>query len=274
MASLAEYIVNTIKTQVESLKPVSLDEECGKVTNMIKEFLLNDNLEVIKNSIMSPDVISNAKGLIFLTVGKIGVNFTVRGGSGIILARLPDGTWSAPSAVKIGGFGLGGQFGAEILEIVMVLSTEEAVKNFFEMENIIFGGSVSVAIGGLGRVVEMSAIIRNISTVIMTYGRSKGAFVGASGEGSVLQQNNESNNLVYGEEVTVKDILNGTVPKPEFANELYAVLHKCEEAGRAAAAAAAAANQKRNANARVPHEKQPLIQPVVTQVNRDEKKPF
>lgn len=274
MASIVESIVHAIQIQIQSLKPVSLDKECEKATNIIKGFLLNDKLEVIKNTIMSPDAISNAKGLIFLTVGKVGANFTVRGGSGIVLARLPDGTWSAPSAIKTGGFGFGSQFGAEILEIVMVLSTEEAVKNFFETENITFGGNVSAAIGELGRVAEIGTSIRNVSTII-TYGRSKGAFVGASVEGSVIQQNNESNYPVYGKEVTVEDILNGTVPKPEFANELYAVLHKCEEAGRAAAAAAAAAaNQKRNANARVPHEKQPLIQPVVTQVNRDEKKPF
>lgn len=286
MASIIESIVHAIQNQIQSLNPVSLDKECEKATNIIKGFLLNDKLEVIKNSIMSPDAISKAKGLIFLTVGRVGVTFTVRGGSGIIMARLPDGTWSAPSAIKTTGFGLGSQLGAEISEIVMVLSTEEEVKNFLQMENITFGGSISAAIGNLGRIAEISSTIRNISSII-SYGRCKGAFVGASVEGSVIQQNNEANLPVYGEGVTVENILTGKVPKPIFTNELYAVLHKCEEAGRAAAVAAtAAANQKRNVTGRVSSEKQPLLQPVVIQVNnrdastsyysgqyRDEKRP-
>jgi len=253
MASLAEYIVNTIKTQVESLKPVSLDEECGKVTNMIKEFLLNDNLEVIKNSIMPPDTINNAKGLVFLTVGKAGINFTIRIGSGIIIARLPDGTWSAPAAVKTAGCGLGSQLGAEIIEMVMVLTTEEAVKNFFELENITLGGNISAAIGTFGRAAEINTSVKKVSSII-SYGRSKGAFYGIALEGAVIDQNNEANLQAYGKEITVEDILRGKAPKPEFADELYALLNKCEEVSKAASKP----NDKKN----VPSEKQSLIQSV------------
>lgn len=265
MAAIVEYIVKAIKIQIESLMPVSLDKECEKATKMIKGFLLNDKLEILKNTIMSPDAINTAKGLIFLTVGKVGASFTIRGGSGIIIARLPDGTWSAPAAIKTGGCGLGSQFGAEILEIVMVLPTEESVKNFFELENITLGGNVSAAIGDLGRVAEINTTVKKTSSII-SYGKSKGAFLGVSVEGSVIQQNNEANYPIYGKEVTVEDVLSGKVPKPEFAHELYEVLKRCEEAS------AAASNQKKTKT--LPPEKQPLIQPVVTQVNKDQKRPL
>jgi lipid-binding SYLF domain-containing protein len=230
---------------------------------------------------MAPEAIANAKGLIILKIGKAGASFTIRGGSGIVISRLPDGTWSAPSAIKTGGFGFGSQFGAEIIELVMVLSSEEALKNFFEKENITLGGNISAAIGELGRAAEIGTPVKNIST-IFSYGRSRGAYLGMSFEGAIIQQNNEANTSFYGKGVTVEDILAGKVPKPDFANELYALLNKVEEVARLAKInrdivvtpnRAIETNEKSGTN--VSHEEQqPLIQPEVTQVQRDEKKPL
>jgi len=275
MSSIVESITAAIKTQIKSLMPVSLDKECDKASKIIKEFILNDKLESLKNAIITPEAIVNAKGLIILTIGKVGASFTIRGGSGIVISRLPDGTWSAPSAIKTGGFGIGSQFGAEIIELVMVLSTEEAVKNFFETENITLGGHLSAAIGELGRTAEIGTTVKNVSTII-SYGRSKGAYLGMSVEGAIIQQNHEANKVVYGKEVTVEDILAGKVPKPEFANELYALLSQVEDTHVAKIERAALppkGSNEKNQNP-VPHEQQPLIQPEVTQVQRDEKKPL
>jgi len=225
---IIEDITNAIKIQIQSLLPVSLDKECEKASKIIKEFVFNKNMEV-KNPIISPVTIAKAKGLVILTIGKAGVSFTVRGGSGILITHLSDGTWSAPSAVKTGGFGLGSQIGAEIIELVMVLNTEEAVKNFCENENITLGGNLSVAIGDVGRAAEASSSVKNVSAII-SYGRTKGVYLGMSVEGAIIQQNNDSNIITYGKECTIEDILKGKIPKPEFANGLYDILAKCEQA--------------------------------------------
>lgn len=63
-----------------------------------------------------------AQGFAIFTVVKAGFLFSARGGSGIVIARLPDGTWSAPSAIGTAGVGFGGQAGAEITEFLLVLS--------------------------------------------------------------------------------------------------------------------------------------------------------
>jgi len=285
MSSIIESIAEAIKTQIKSLMPVSLDKECDKASKIIKDFILNDKMESLKNAIMAPEAIANAKGLIILTIGKVGASFTIRGGSGIVISRLPDGTWSAPSAIKTGGFGFGSQFGAEIIELVMVLSSDEAVKNFFEFENITLGGNVSAAIGGLGRAAEIGTPVKNISTIV-SYGRSRGAYLGMSIEGALLQQNNEANASFYGKEATVEDILAGKVPKPEIANELYALLSKVEEVARltrvkgevAAPTTTTTNNQtmeKGNRLVSPEEEHQPLISSeTMTQVQRDEKKPL
>ncbi|CAI7324204.1 CGH_3_collapsed_G0023270.mRNA.1.CDS.1 [Saccharomyces cerevisiae] len=59
-----------------------------------------------------------AKGLAIITVLKAGFLFSGRAGSGVIVARLKDGTWSAPSAIAMAGAGAGGMVGVELTDFV------------------------------------------------------------------------------------------------------------------------------------------------------------
>lgn len=59
-------------------------------------------------------LLSSAKGLAIITVVRVGFLFTVRGGSGLIVARLPEGGWSAPTLIGLGGLGGGFEFGGEV----------------------------------------------------------------------------------------------------------------------------------------------------------------
>jgi hypothetical protein len=45
MSSIIESIAEAIKTQINSLMPVSLDKECDKASKIIKDFILNDKME-------------------------------------------------------------------------------------------------------------------------------------------------------------------------------------------------------------------------------------
>jgi len=57
-----------------------------------------------------PDVIlRKAKGLAIITVVKVGVVVTYNIGTGLVVARREDGSWSAPSAVSTFGVGWGAQ---------------------------------------------------------------------------------------------------------------------------------------------------------------------
>lgn len=51
-------------------------------------------------------------GLAIFTQVKAGFVWSGRMGSGIVIARLPDGSWSAPSCIGTGGVGFGLQIGA------------------------------------------------------------------------------------------------------------------------------------------------------------------
>ena len=54
-------------------------------------------------------VLKGAKGLAILTVAKAGVLVAYKIGSGLVVSRRSDGSWSAPSAVVSVGLGWGAQ---------------------------------------------------------------------------------------------------------------------------------------------------------------------
>ncbi|KAH9311950.1 hypothetical protein KI387_026985, partial [Taxus chinensis] len=54
-------------------------------------------------------VLKGARGLAILTAIKVGMVVTYKVGTGLVLARRMDGTWSAPSAIACCGMGWGAQ---------------------------------------------------------------------------------------------------------------------------------------------------------------------
>ena len=69
---------------------------------------------------------------------KAGFVFSGKAGSGLVIARLPDGSWSAPSCIATGGVGWGLQIGADITDFVIVLNSEEAAKDLLEKRGAIY----------------------------------------------------------------------------------------------------------------------------------------
>jgi lipid-binding SYLF domain-containing protein len=65
-----------------------------------------------------------------MTVVKAGFIWSGRVGSGLVVCRLPNGDWSAPSAIGTVGMGFGGQIGGEITDFVIILNSRDAVKAF------------------------------------------------------------------------------------------------------------------------------------------------
>ena len=54
-------------------------------------------------------ILRDAKGLAILTVVKVGMMVTYNVGTGLVVARREDGSWSPPSAISTFGVGWGAQ---------------------------------------------------------------------------------------------------------------------------------------------------------------------
>ena len=102
-----------------------------------------------------------------------------------MIARLPDGTWSAPSCIATGGVGFGLQIGADLSEFVVVLNSDEAISAFAKGGNLTIGGSLAAAAGPIGVGGAVNTAILNPAPMF-TYSKSKGLYAGVSLEGTVL----------------------------------------------------------------------------------------
>lgn len=108
------------------------------------------------------------------SVLKAGFVFSGKAGSGLVIARLPDGSWSAPSCIATGGVGWGLQIGADITDFVIVLNSEEAVRAFALGGNVTIGGNVSAAAGPIGTGGAVQATLAHPAPMF-SYSKSKGA---------------------------------------------------------------------------------------------------
>lgn len=152
-------------------------------------------------------VLLNAKGIAVFQVVKAGFIFSGKGGSplhalfdvstrlvppflcadppahlsgtGLVVARLPDGEWSAPSLIMTGGLGWGLQVGADITDFVVVLNSDEAVRAFSMGGNVTIGGNVSAAAGPVGTGASVQTALAS-PAACFSYSKSKGLFAGLS----------------------------------------------------------------------------------------------
>jgi lipid-binding SYLF domain-containing protein len=179
-----------------------------------------ERFEAIPENAIPPAVMRAAKGLAILTVTKAGFIGSVRGGTGVVVARTDKG-WSGPSAIGTGGLGVGFQAGAEVAELVIVLNTVEAVDAFARGGNVTLGGALGVAAGPVGRTAEAGVAV---GAAMYSYSRSQGLFAGVSLEGTVIGTRDQINRGYYGEPVDPRDILAGRVQPPAGARRLLDIL--------------------------------------------------
>lgn len=148
-----------------------------------------------------------------------------RFGSGVVVARLADGSWSAPSAIATAGAGFGGQIGFELTDFVFILNDAAAVRTFSQFGTLTLGGNVSIAAGPVGRNAEAAgaASTRGVAAVF-SYSKTKGLFAGVSLEGSMLVERKDANEKMYNTRITARQLLSGSVRPPPAADPLIRIL--------------------------------------------------
>ncbi|CAH9118804.1 unnamed protein product [Cuscuta europaea] len=202
----------------------SMEYEIYKSSNSLRSYAQVSRLNPEKS--IPAAVLKGARGLAILTVAKAGALVTYKLGTGLVVVRKSDGSWSAPSAIASMGLGWGAQVGGELMDFIIVLHDSKAVRTFCSRMHFSLGAGCSVAAGPIGRVLEadMRAGDKG-SGICYTYSCSKGAFVGVSLEGNIVATRMDTNLQFYGDPyLTTADILLGTVERPRAAEPLYNAL--------------------------------------------------
>jgi lipid-binding SYLF domain-containing protein len=217
MRAIIFLIVATLLTACSTTSPeVAMQQDVDQATSIIQRF------QEIPEKGIPPAVLKAARGVAILTVTKAGFFGSVRGGSGVVVARLNKG-WSGPSEIGTGGLGAGFQAGVDVTEFVMILNTPAAVEAFSKQGNVTLGGNLGVSAGPVGRSAEAAV---SLQSAIYSYSRSQGLFAGVSLEGTVVSVKDDYNQAYYGKPVTAQEILSGKVQPPAGARNLLQVLSK------------------------------------------------
>jgi lipid-binding SYLF domain-containing protein len=159
-------------------------------------------------------LLEKCKGIVFITLIKGGVGIGGTAGTGILITRNKS-TWSYPVAIGMGGISIGFQVGISKIQIVLVLTSEEAVKTFSTNGQLKLGGDFNISAGPQGREASMGLIMNKQGLApIYAYSMTKGGYVGITIEGQIITVRDECNEKFYKQKRSAKKILNGDVKMP------------------------------------------------------------
>ncbi len=161
-----------------------------------------------------PDwLLQRAEGIAILPeVVKAGAFLGGRGGTGVLLLRQADGSWSNPLFIGIGAGSIGWQFGVQASDIVLVFTTRQSIEGIGDGK-VTLGGEAAAVAGPVGRSAS-AATSMTFDAEVYSYSRARGLFAGVSLEGSVLFIRDGANARFYGKSgVIASDIIAPTAPR-------------------------------------------------------------
>lgn len=147
-----------------------------------------------------------ARGVaIFPAVTKGAFIVGAQGGSGVVLVRGKDGSWSNPAFYNLAAGSFGLQAGFQSAEVVLLLRSQRAVNAVIRNQGK-FGGDLTFAVGEMGGGLG-AATTTALGADILGYSNVSGLFAGMSLEGAGIIRRNDLNQAFYGRAVTPEAIL-------------------------------------------------------------------
>jgi lipid-binding SYLF domain-containing protein len=143
--------------------------------------------------------------LIFPSVTKGAFIVGGKGGHGVASCRQPDGRMGSIAFYTVGGASVGFQIGGQSADVVMLIMNETGVNHLLS-DKFTIGGEATATAGPVGRTVQ-AATDAQLHAQILSWSRSRGLFVGAALDGSVVKPNQDANARLYGQVTSGKEIL-------------------------------------------------------------------
>ena len=152
------------------------------------------------------DFLNRAVG-VFIMPNRLKAGFILgaEGGSGLLLGREPDGSWSAPAFYYYGSGSIGLQIGISWSEVLLIILTKGGMERLLS-DQVKLGVDASIAVGPVGAGLSGGAT-RNLDADMVAYARSEGLFAGGSLEGTVIRPRQEDNESYYGPGATPRAIV-------------------------------------------------------------------
>lgn len=196
MAAAALLIAGAVSARADSNPQSVVDNARYTLEKMVR----NPELKPL------PYLLGKAQAVLIVpSLLKAGFFVGGEGGSGVLLARGRGGEWSNPAFFSIGSGSFGLQIGFQDSQVILLIMSRRTLESMLEAK-VKLGADASVSAGPVGIGYEGSTAI-NLRADIYSYALSRGAFLGASFEGSVTVEDNDRNRAYYGPGATAQSIL-------------------------------------------------------------------
>jgi lipid-binding SYLF domain-containing protein len=179
----------------------------------------NEASEVLRKIMSVPeraiprDLLESAEA-VAVCPGVLKAAFIVGGRKGdcVISRRTVKRQWSAPVFYNLAGGSVGVQIGGSKTDYVLLFMNEDALKGLMG-DKFEIGGEAEATAGPVGRAAGASTNAR-LQAGILSYSRSKGAFLGVSLKGVAITPDNDLNEAFYGRKAAemVSGQADSTVP--------------------------------------------------------------
>ncbi len=172
------------------------------------------------------DLLSKAQCIMIVPAMKKAA-FVVGGeyGRGFVECRNTSGTgWGAPAAVKVEGGSVGFQIGGSATDVIMLVMNRRGMDKLLG-DKVTLGADASIAAGPVGRTAAANTDAK-MSAEMLSWSRSKGLFAGISLNGASVRPDQDANAELYGQKMNNREVLMGSVKRPEAAQQLISELDR------------------------------------------------
>lgn len=190
-----------------SLAQDRVDNELTQASQIIQQMTGPESTSGIPNN-----VLRDSKCIAVIPkLLKAGFGFGGEHGNGVATCKLSNGQWSPPAPFSMTGGSFGLQIGGEEVAYIMLAMTDQGMQALMS-GHFKVGAGINAAAGPVGRDASASAGWKGAS--LLSYSRSKGAYAGATLNGTELNQDHDATKQLYGKEVAFNTILGGQAHVP------------------------------------------------------------
>ena len=215
---IASIVIALVSWAVADDKESSIDKRIETSANVLSQVMATPDHAI-------PDkILDHAKCIAVVpSLVKIAVGFGGQHGHGVASCRTENG-WSAPLPIDITGGSWGLQLGGEATDLVMVFMGDKGMEHLIS-DHFKVGGDASASAGPVGRDTAADTDIE-MKDKILTYSRSRGLFAGVDLSGTVVKQDKDETELLFGHMERPEAILTGKVPAPAASQPFLSELRK------------------------------------------------
>ncbi|KDN36138.1 hypothetical protein K437DRAFT_241337, partial [Tilletiaria anomala UBC 951] len=219
---------------VEGIESEEGAEEEVATPGAAPEARTETHLEKVKRKVIRkipPALVARAQGIAIYTSMRSGIApLGGSGGSGLVMGRLPDGSWSSPSFITPQNFAVGMLIGLDIFDVVLLINSKEAMEGF-KSHKFTLGAETAIATGPMGAGMSMETGLKGTKVIppIFSYVKSRGLYAGVEIMGQAFLTRFDENERVYHwPGIAGRDILEGKVRVPAVVAPLHHALHEAE----------------------------------------------